>query len=995
MTLPTWVDFEFAERAAAVMARGLTGSSAAWGRLFSDAQAVLSSRTDTRDSERIETYEFHEWCDLIAAARVLDLGASGFGVNESIARRNAAILAACAFGMCGTAVSASAVIEAHSLLDLELSPGELTAIALSSPELCRRLFTRLPRESNHQVCVENVTAFLAIGREELIENARVALDAAIWEESSPWDSYLLRLSRLSLAHIGRLAVSKVLSEHQSCFPSSFLDLLISDSPTLLPSQFEAIKGFGVVEPERNLLVTLPTGTGKTLLGEIALLSSLGKMPGLACYVAPYVALGRQVADKIRKHSPSSVRVHRLMGGYREPEALDPTSYQEVVVATPERFDAMLRFRKDLLQSIRCVVFDESHMIGNGQRGIRVEGLITRLRMSAQSAEQVPRFVLLSAVLSNSDALASWIELDPENIVSGTWRPCAKRLLRWSEDGSLKLFAGDDPLRKEPSQILGEAQLPWPNAGFYQSRHFGRNRKQELLALENVAYLADFEFRQYQQPVLCICSTRHKTRRLASLVADRFPVLDPPPEPIMHCISRIDRKYPYLRPLKNALLRGVTFHNSTLPKDLREAIERAVESRALRVVAATTTLAEGVDLPFRVTILADWLTYDGRKDRPMESLLFKNIAGRCGRAGQFTEGDTIVFDNPVGDPRVTSPSVRRVLQDKAFFAASNPTLKSAIGIVDQEVAASAVGSQLLAAIPENPCLDDLLAEFQALSFASHTQNPGSAATRIQLAFKEIIDDTSGEPLAIAASPAQLTEFGSAACMSGLSPKTARRLRTELGKLADRGDSREDLISIGKSLLERLGDVDEQVNPDLRRAVTKPGSRPTVRLDALELVLNLWLSGKSYESIFAEMPVNKRSKRQPPLEEWLAGTEKESSWFDEFAKFQEFMSSTVEYFLPWLFRAARPIAELDCHPEKPWLDWARFVELGVDNSWAAQLQEDEVLEDRGTARELGRKLETVAANGKIAINKLREISIEVVGTDEDRISRIVDWYIQFEK
>ena len=95
----------------------------------------------------------------------------------------------------------------------------------------------------------------------------------------------------------------------------------------------------------------------------------------------------------------------------------------------------------------------------------------------------------------------------------------------------------------------------------------------------------------------------------------------------------------------------------IPLDVREGIERAVESRALKVVAATTTLAEGVDLPFRVTILADWLTFDGEKDRPMDSLLFKNIAGRCGRAGQFTEGDTIIFDNPVGDALMTSPARR--------------------------------------------------------------------------------------------------------------------------------------------------------------------------------------------------------------------------------------------------------------------------------------------------------------------------------------------------
>ena len=107
----------------------------------------------------------------------------------------------------------------------------------------------------------------------------------------------------------------------------------------------------------------------------------------------------------------------------------------------------------------------------------------------------------------------------------------------------------------------------------------------------------------------------------------------------------------------------------------------MERRALRIVAATTTLAEGVDLPFRVTILADWLTFDGEKSRPMESLLFKNIAGRCGRAGQFTEGDTIIFDNPVGDAQLTSPMRRSVLQEEIFFPDSQPVLTSAISGLD--------------------------------------------------------------------------------------------------------------------------------------------------------------------------------------------------------------------------------------------------------------------------------------------------------------------------
>ena len=191
---------------------------------------------------------------------------------------------------------------------------------------------------------------------------------------------------------------------------------------LLPSQYEAITGQGILAPDRNLLITLPTGTGKTLLGELALMSATRGEAGLVCYVAPYIALGRQVSDKINRHTPPDIRVHRLFGGYQAPDQLDPRNRLEVVVATPDRFDAMLRIRPEYLRTIRCVVFDEAHMVGGAERGIRLEGLLTRLRLAEARGEQVPRFVLLSAVLSNSDALARWLGITPDDVIVGTWAP---------------------------------------------------------------------------------------------------------------------------------------------------------------------------------------------------------------------------------------------------------------------------------------------------------------------------------------------------------------------------------------------------------------------------------------------------------------------------------------------------------------------------------------------------------------------------------------------
>ena len=92
MPIPTWVDFESAERSASVMARGLSGSSEAWGTLLANAQAILASRTDTSHSRLHSSYDFDEWRDLVAAARILDLAATEIGIDDLENRKAAAIL---------------------------------------------------------------------------------------------------------------------------------------------------------------------------------------------------------------------------------------------------------------------------------------------------------------------------------------------------------------------------------------------------------------------------------------------------------------------------------------------------------------------------------------------------------------------------------------------------------------------------------------------------------------------------------------------------------------------------------------------------------------------------------------------------------------------------------------------------------------------------------------------------------------------------------------
>ena len=284
--------------------------------------------------------------------------------------------------MSGTAVSAAAVIHGNDLLKSGLSPGELTALALCSPPLSGAILQFLPRGSLYQSCVEHLAAFLSSGNDYEFEMTSQALAELIREEAGTWEGYLLDINRLSLAHARRLSTRRVLLPYKNRFAEGYLDRLADDNPMLLPSQYTAVSRNEVLDHGQHALIVLPTGTGKTLLGELAMMASLGSEPGLVCYVSPYVALGHQVVEKLRRHVPDQIRVFPLFGGYREPEPIDPVNRPEIIIATPERFDALMRFQPELLPSIRCVVFDEAHLIGNDQRGIRLEGLLTRLRLAA-------------------------------------------------------------------------------------------------------------------------------------------------------------------------------------------------------------------------------------------------------------------------------------------------------------------------------------------------------------------------------------------------------------------------------------------------------------------------------------------------------------------------------------------------------------------------------------------------------------------------------------
>ena len=212
----------------------------------------------------------------------------------------------------------------------------------------------------------------------------------------------------------------------------------------------------------------------------------------------------------------------------------------------------------------------------------MEGILTRLRLV--SSQTPVRMVLLSGVLSRYKALQEWLEVPDELVVTDSWRPTARRLAIWTQQGRLQWYFGSEsvrPVGTSEKSLLGFRELFWPAARMYATELVGQVRSQEPRVHENVSYLAQLLYHEYDGGVLCVCGTKSATRRVAVRLAERFDELETPPIGISKIIECIEQKHAFLRPMCDLLRHGVAYHNASLPHSVRRLIENAIRDREFR------------------------------------------------------------------------------------------------------------------------------------------------------------------------------------------------------------------------------------------------------------------------------------------------------------------------------------------------------------------------------------------------------------------------------
>jgi helicase len=211
--------------------------------------------------------------------------------------------------------------------------------------------------------------------------------------------------------------------------------VLNPGPAPRPVQIKALAEHRVLETRRNLIVSAPTNGGKSLVGLLAMLEAV-RRGRRAILIEPLRAIAREKTEELRAAAPrletvlgAPVRVRISTGDYRsDKETLfaAPPMQGEIVVATPERLEALLRNPEHdgWLASVETVCVDEAHLIGSPHRGSTLEYLITRLLCLPAP----PRLVLLSATLGDLERARSWLSPCDAIVVEGRQPPLSKEIL---------------------------------------------------------------------------------------------------------------------------------------------------------------------------------------------------------------------------------------------------------------------------------------------------------------------------------------------------------------------------------------------------------------------------------------------------------------------------------------------------------------------------------------------------------------------------------------
>lgn len=367
-----------------------------------------------------------------------------------------------------------------------------------------------------------------------------------------------------------------------------MENLSNDIKTIINTAYPYIKEFnpaqkaviesGYLEDKSNYIISIPTASGKTVLGILPALKTILN-GGKAVYAAPLLSIQNEKVKEFKAFEEHGIKVGKH------------PSNSDLSVMVFESFDTLTRFSWNVLREVDTLIIDEFHMIGEYSRGPTLESAITRAKIINPSL----RIIALSATLKNIDEIEQWLD---GKTVEHNYRPV--------------------PLNKE---VL-DAEM------------FNTKNKNDVIVKIVEKAIED------NSQALSFVSTRRFTESLATYVAKKIDkkttkeqkqkfkqvadkLLEVPKKkgslPTTTCLK-----------LAEAAEKGVVFHHAGLFNEQKEIIEDEFRKGNILMITATPSLMYGVNLPSKYVVIRDHTRWTSNGPASIPVFDYEQMSGRAGR-----------------------------------------------------------------------------------------------------------------------------------------------------------------------------------------------------------------------------------------------------------------------------------------------------------------------------------------------------------------------------
>ena len=367
-----------------------------------------------------------------------------------------------------------------------------------------------------------------------------------------------------------------------------MENLSNDIKTIINTAYPYIKEFnpaqkaviesGYLEDKSNYIISIPTASGKTVLGILPALKTILN-GGKAVYAAPLLSIQNEKVKEFKAFEEHGIKVGKH------------PSNSDLSVMVFESFDALTRFSWNVLREVDTLIIDEFHMIGEYSRGPTLESAITRAKIINPSL----RIIALSATLKNIDEIEQWLD---GKTVEHDYRPV--------------------PLNKE---VL-DAEM------------FNTKNKNDVIVKIVEKAIED------NSQALSFVSTRRFTESLATYVAKKIDKKTTKEQ--KHKFKQVADKLleapkkkgslpttPCLK-LAEAAEKGVVFHHAGLFNEQKEIIEDEFRNGNILMITATPSLMYGVNLPSKYVVIRDHTRWTSNGPASIPVFDYEQMSGRAGR-----------------------------------------------------------------------------------------------------------------------------------------------------------------------------------------------------------------------------------------------------------------------------------------------------------------------------------------------------------------------------